>query len=74
MLPLTEGVSCLSFQQDARSGLNRSNLAASLRDQAASYRRLAAVARTSAGTKSLGELADTFDERARKLDPSSERK
>ena len=45
-----------------------------LREQAASYRRLAAVARTSAGTKSLGELPDTFDERARNLDPSSQRR
>ena len=53
---------------------NRSNAADSLREQAASYRRLAAVARTSAGTKSLGELADNIDEQARKLDPSSQRR
>lgn len=63
----------MASEQDAGSNLNRSNLAESLREQAASYRRLASVARTSAGIKSLGELADTFDERARKLDPSSER-
>ena len=69
VLPLTEGAFRLASEQDARSDLNRSNLAESLREQAASYRRLAAVARTRAGTKSLGELADTFDERAQKLDP-----
>ena len=61
----------MASEQDAGYDLNRSNLAESLREQAASYRRLAAVARTSAGTKSFGELADTFDERARKLDPQS---
>ena len=62
----------MASEQDPEADLNRSNLAESLREQAASYRRLAAVARSSAGTKSLGELADTFDERARKLDPQSE--
>lgn len=52
---------------------SRSHVAENLRDQAASYRRLAAVARTSAGTKLLGELADNFDEQARKLDPPVQR-
>ena len=64
----------MASEQDPEADLNRSNLAESLREQAASYRRLAAVARTSAGTKSLDELADIFDERARKLDPSSGRR
>jgi hypothetical protein len=63
----------MDFEQDREPDRSRSNIAEGLREQAASYRRLAAVARTSAGTKSLGELADTFDERARGLDPSSER-
>jgi hypothetical protein len=62
----------LDSRFDPKSDLNRSNIAESLREQAASCRRLAAAARTSAGTKSLGELANTFDERARKLDPSRE--
>jgi len=64
----------LDFEQDPGAELSRSNIAEGLREQAASYRRLAAVARTKAGTRSLGELADTFDERARKLDPSSQRR
>lgn len=64
----------MDFEQDREFCLSRSNIAETLREQAASYRRLAAVAGTSAGTKSLGELADSFDERARKLDPSSQRR
>ena len=74
MLPLTEGALSLDFEQDREPDRSRSSVAESLREQAASYRRLAAVARTSAGTKSLGELAETFDERARRLDPSSQRR
>lgn len=46
----------------------------SLREQAAACRRLAAAARTRAGTTSLDALADHFDEQARKLDPSSQRR
>jgi hypothetical protein len=64
----------LDFEQNTGPDGSRSNMAEGLREQAASYRRLAAVARTNAGTKSLGELADSFDERARKLDPSSQRR
>jgi len=45
-----------------------------LREQAASCRRLAAVARTLPGSISLNELADHFDEQARKLDPMSLRR
>lgn len=62
----------MAFEQDPAPDLDRSNIAKGLREQAASCRRLAAAARTSAGTRSLGELADTFDERARKLDLSGE--
>lgn len=39
-----------------------------LRNQAAACRRLAAQARTRAGTASMQALADHFDEQARKLD------
>jgi hypothetical protein len=45
-----------------------------LREQAASCRRLAATARTRSGTTSLNALADHFDEQARTLDPSSQRR
>lgn len=45
-----------------------------LREQAASCRRLAANARTRAGTTSIIALGDHFDEQARKLDPRSERR
>lgn len=39
-----------------------------LRNQAAACRRLAAQARTPAGTTSMTALADHFDEQARRLD------
>ncbi len=39
-----------------------------LRNQAASCRRLAARARTCAGTSSMNALADHFDEQARRAD------
>lgn len=39
-----------------------------LRDQAVACRRLAAQARTRAGTTSMQALADHFDEQARQLD------
>ena len=45
-----------------------------LRDQAAACRRLAATARTRAGTSSLIALADHFDNRARQIDPFSVRR
>ena len=45
--------------------------AESLREQAAACRRLAAGARTRAGTSSLNALADHFDAQATKLDPMS---
>ena len=44
-----------------------------LREQAA-CRRLAAVARTRAGRTSIEALGDHFDEQARRLDPSSQRR
>ena len=64
----------MDFEQDSEPHLSRSNFAESLPEQAAPYGRLAAVACTGAGTKSLGELAHNFDGRARKLDTSSHRR
>jgi len=45
-----------------------------LREQAAACRRLAATARTRAGTSSLTALADHFDDQARQIDPLSLRR
>jgi len=52
----------------------RRSQADGLREQAASCRRLAAAARTRSGTTSLQALGDHFDEQARKIDPSSQRR
>ena len=46
--------------------------AESLREQAASCRRLAARARTTAGSTALWGLAKQFDEEARRMHPASE--
>jgi hypothetical protein len=62
------------FPSDDRPNRERngnSESADQLRDQAAACRRLAVNARTRAGSKALDALGDHFDERARKLDPSS---
>ena len=53
-------------------GSERRQSADGLREQAASCRRLASVARTRSGTTSLNELADHLDNQASKLDPSSQ--
>jgi hypothetical protein len=53
---------------------SRQASAAGLREQAASCRRLATAARTRSGMTSLQALGDHFDEQARKLDPSSQRR
>jgi hypothetical protein len=45
-----------------------------LREQAAACRRLSGQARTRQGTKALEALGDHFDEQARKLDPSSQKR
>jgi len=52
----------------------REEAADDLREQAASCRRLARKARTSAGTRALTTLADQLDTDARRIDPNSERK
>jgi hypothetical protein len=57
---------------DVRTG--PSVAAEDLREQAASCRRLASVARTPTGRSSIEAMGDHFDEQARKLDPSSRRR
>jgi hypothetical protein len=55
-----------------KSDAHRSDVADRLRDQAASCRRLASVARTPGGARGLAVAADQFDDDARRMDPSSE--
>jgi hypothetical protein len=64
-----------SRDEAAGAAMNpRMESAEQLREQAAACRRLSVKARTRAGTKALGALGDHFDEQARKLDPSSQRR
>jgi hypothetical protein len=49
----------------------RGEIADELREEAASYRRLARRARTNGGSTALKTAADQFDENARRIDPSS---
>ena len=51
------------------SEASKSDTAESLREQAASCRRLAAASATRSGRTSLNALADHFEAQARKLDP-----
>jgi hypothetical protein len=60
--------------QPAKAAPSGSESAEELREQAAACRRLATNARTTAGSKALDVLGDHFDERACKLDPSSQRR
>ncbi len=53
---------------------SKEEAAEGLREQAAACRRLAANARTRAGTTSLNELGEHFDRHARALYPSSQRR
>ena len=64
----------MDLEETPEPGRETRAAADGLRDQAAACRRLATNARTRAGTTSLDALADHFDEQARKLDPSSQRK
>jgi len=52
----------------------RGEAADELREQAASCRRLARRARTDGGSSALTSVADSFDDDARKIDPSSTRR
>lgn len=56
------------------SSVSREEAAEDLREQAASYRRLAERARTPAGEIALHALAQQFDTNARRVDPRSLRK
>jgi hypothetical protein len=49
----------------------RGEVADELREEAASYRRLALRARTNRGSTALKTAADQFDQDARRIDPSS---
>lgn len=51
--------------------LTRGEAAETLREQAASCRRLARRARTGAGSSALNCVADQFDDDARRIDPTS---
>jgi hypothetical protein len=52
----------------------RAENAEQLREQAAACRRLALQSRTRAGKSGLDALGDHFDDQARKIDPSSQRR
>ena len=54
--------------------LTRGEAADELRDQAASCRRLARRARTVSGSAALATIAEHFDDDARRIDPSSQRR
>lgn len=53
---------------------SREDAADSLREQAASCRRLAKRARTGPGASALNCVAEQFDTDARRIDPMSERR
>jgi hypothetical protein len=52
--------------------LSRADTAVQLREQAASFRRLAKRARTPGGSTALATVAEQFDKDARRIDPLSE--
>ena len=54
--------------------MSREDAADGLREQAASFRRLAACARTDSGSAALTALAEEFDSDARRTDPRSVRR
>jgi hypothetical protein len=54
--------------------ISREDAADDLREQAASYRRLAKRARTSSGSTALKAVAEQFDTDARQIDPRSTRR
>jgi hypothetical protein len=73
VLPLTGSEHALTFNSPIFEPAKQES-AEDLREQAAACRRLAAAARTRAGTSSLTALADHFDDRARRIDPLSLRR
>lgn len=54
--------------------LTRGEAAEELREQAASCRRLAKRARTTSGLSALTAVADQFDDDARRIDPTSDKR
>jgi hypothetical protein len=54
--------------------LTRGEVADELREQAATCRRLARRARTVNGSSALKTVAEQFDDDARRIDPSSQRR
>lgn len=54
--------------------VSREDAAEGMREQAASFRRLAKCARTDSGSAALAALAEEFDTDARRIDPRSERR
>jgi hypothetical protein len=54
--------------------LSRSETAEELREQAASYRRLAKRARTPSGSSALIKVAGQFDDDALRIDPTSSKR
>ena len=54
--------------------ISREDAADELREQAASCRRLSRKARTAGGSSALAAVAVQFDDDARRIDPSSERR
>ena len=54
--------------------VSREDAAEGMREQAASFRRLAKSARTESGSAALEALAEEFDNDARRTDPRSERR
>ena len=71
-LPLTTTEPALDAQPPTEIFPNNPDGAEGLRNQAAACRRLAAQARTSAGTSSMNALADHFDEQARRAAGTSD--
>lgn len=54
--------------------VTRAEAADELREEAASYRRLAKRARTKSGSSALTTAAELFDEDARRIDPTSSKR
>ena len=57
-----------------QQGISRENAADELREQAAWCRLLSRKARTAGGSSALAAVAIQFDDDARRIDPSSERR
>ena len=57
-----------------RTSMTREDAAEGLREQAASFRRLAKCARTASGAIALGAIAEQFDTDACRIDPRSMRR